>query len=191
MVAYEAADGAVRWRFSGASWFATRPMIDGSAVYALCWDDQLYAIDAGTGQLRWKLTGERGKGFTSPPAAAGGRLFIGSRVYRQVEGEQAAGYALLALDAADGHEVWRFYAERHVIAPPAVAEGLVFFSAGDGTFYALDASSGEEQWRMQVKSRAVAQPQVAGDLVLFGGRDGMVTPCAGGPVPRVYISAGI
>lgn len=174
LVAYAAADGAVQWHFSAANWFATRPTIDGGAVYALCWDDHLYALDAHTGRLRWKLTGERGKGFTSPPAVAGGCLFIGSRAYRQVEGQQAAGYALLALDGADGREVWRFYAERHITAPPAAAEGLVFFGAGDGAFYALDAASGEEQWRMQVKSRAVAQPQVAGDLVLFGGRDGMV-----------------
>jgi tetratricopeptide (TPR) repeat protein len=174
LVAYAVAGGTELWRFSAAGWFATPPVIGAGRVYALCWDDHLYVLNAHTGRLLWKYRGERGKGLTTPPAVAGGRIFAGSRVYRQTEVEQTGGYAMLALSAEDGSEVWRFYTERHIFTPPAEAGDALFFGSNDGLFYALDAASGEEYWRMQVKSRAVTQARVAGDVVCFGGRDGII-----------------
>lgn len=174
LVAYATADGAELWRFSADGWFAAPLLIGAGCVYALCWDDHLYVLDAHTGRLMWRYKGERGKGLTTPPAVTGGRVFVGSRVYRQVEGEQTGGYAMLALSAQDGAEIWRCYTERHIFTPPAVADDALFFGSNDGLFYTVDAASGEERWRAQVKSRAVTQPRVAGDVVIFGGRDGMV-----------------
>ena len=174
LLGYAVADGAELWRFSADGWFAVPLLIGAGCVYALCWDDCLYVLNAHTGRLIWKYRGERGKGFTSPIAVSGGWVFVGSRVYRQVEGEQTGGYAMLALSAEDGSEIWRFYTERHIFTPPVVAGDALFFGSNDGLFYALDVPSGEERWRVQVKSRAVTQPQVAGDVVCFGGRDGIV-----------------
>ncbi len=174
LVAYATADGAELWRFSASGWFATLPLIDQDCVYALCWDDHLYILDAHTGHLVSKFKGERGKGITTPVAMAGGQVFVGSRVYRQTEDGRIGGYAMLALSTEDGSEVWRCYTGRHIFTPPAVAGDTLFFGSNDGHFYALDTASGEEHWRMQTKSRAVTQPQVAGDTVIFGGRDGMV-----------------
>ncbi|MBN1954428.1 MAG: PQQ-binding-like beta-propeller repeat protein [Anaerolineae bacterium] len=174
LAGYGASDGQKRWNFTADGWFATPPVIDGGCVYALCWDDYLYALDLHTGWLRWKFRGERGKGLTTPPAVAGGRVYVGSRVYRPAGDDRQSTYAMLALRAEDGQEASRFYTERHIFTPPAVASEMLFFGSNDGSFYGIDALDGEERWRLKVTSRAVTRPQVAGDAVVFGGRDGMV-----------------
>jgi len=174
LVGYAAADGAEAWCLAAKGWFAGRPGMAGGRVYALCSDGNLYALEASTGRLLWKCKGERDNGFTTDPVVAGGRVFIGSRVYRPDGDERRAGYALLALTVEDGAEVWRFYTRRHIFVPPALAGDVLLFAADDGQLYALDAASGAERWRAQMTERIVTQPQVAGDLVYVGERHGTI-----------------
>jgi outer membrane protein assembly factor BamB len=173
LVAYSAADGAQLWRFTAGDGFADELAIADGRVYAPCADGNLYVLDAGGGRLLWKLKAERGKGITTSPLVAGGQVFIGSRVYREADAEPRAGYALLALRAEDGAEVWRCYTERHIFAPPAVAGDTLLFVSDDGLFYALDVASGAERWRAQLEGRVVTEPQVGGDLVYIGERHGI------------------
>ena len=69
LVAYAIGDGAEQWRFSAAAWFASPLCLAEGQLYTLNWDGFLYALEARTGRLLWKLKGERGQGFTSPPVA--------------------------------------------------------------------------------------------------------------------------
>jgi outer membrane protein assembly factor BamB/tetratricopeptide (TPR) repeat protein len=174
LAAYAAADGAVLWRFAAEGWFAGELCIADGRIYTPCWDGYLYALDARSGQLLWKVKGERDKGFTSALAVAGERVFAGSRVYRAGDGQPASAYAMLALRVADGGELWRFYTGRHIFAPPTFAGDTLLFGADDGCFYALDAVSGAERWRAQIDERIVTQPRMDGDLVYVGERDGTV-----------------
>lgn len=171
LAAYATGSQVELWCHTADGWFAAPPVIDGGRVYALCWDDHLYALNAQTGRLVWKVEGERSRGWTSPFVVCDEHIFIGSRVYRE---DGSRGYAMLALRAEDGGERWRFFTERHIYTPPTLAEEALFFGSNDGFFYAVDAETGTERWRVQVKSRAVTKPQVTGDVVIFGGRDGMV-----------------
>jgi outer membrane protein assembly factor BamB len=172
LVAYSAADGAELWRFAAGGWFGGELTIADGRVYALCWDGYLYVLDVRGGRLLWKARGERDNGFTSPPAVAGGLVFIGSRVYAGKQRQRL--YALLALRAEDGGELWRFETGRHIFVPPVAADGTLVFGADDGSFYALDIADGAERWRAQVAGRIVAQPQVDGDMVYVGERSGTV-----------------
>jgi len=174
LVAYAIGDGAERWRVSAAAWFASPLCLAGGQLYTLNWDGFLYAIEARTGRLGWKLKGERGQGFTSPPAANSRRLYVGSRVYRERDGEQSGAYALLAMRKEDGAEVWRFLTPKHIFAAPTVAGDTVLFGADDGFFYALDADTGVERWKIELNGRLVTQPQIAGDAVYIGERHGAV-----------------
>jgi len=174
LIGYAAEAGVELWSFSAEGPFAGPIRIVEAVVYACCWDGCLYALEARTGRLHWRLKPERGEGITSAPAIAGGHVFIGSRVYRDVAAQTGNGYALLALSAEDGHELWRFETARHITAPPAVAGNLVMFGADDGTFYALDSNNGEECWQLKLDSRVVTPSQIAGDTIYIGTRGGVI-----------------
>ncbi len=172
LVAYAIGDGAEQWRFSAAAWFASPLCLAEGQLSTLNWDGFLYALEARTGRLLWKLKGERGQGFTSPPSANSSRLYVGSRVYHERDGEQVDAYALLALRIEDGGEAWRFFTKRPVIAPPIAIHDLLLFSAEDGFFYALDADTGVERWKIEINGRIVTQPQIEDDAVYIGERHG-------------------
>jgi outer membrane protein assembly factor BamB len=174
LVAYAIGDGAEQWRFSATAWFASPLCLAEGQLYTLNWDGFLYALEARTGRLLWKLKGERGQGFTSPPSANSIRLYVGSRVYHEHDGEQAETYALLALRKEDGGEVWRFLTPKHIFAAPTVAGDTVLFGADDGFFYTLDTDTGVERWKIEINGRIVTQPQIEGHTVYIGERHGAV-----------------
>jgi outer membrane protein assembly factor BamB/tetratricopeptide (TPR) repeat protein len=174
LIGYSAGDGAQLWRFTGGGMFAGPIRLTGGAIYACCWDGRLYALDARTGALRWQLDPERGEGVTSAPAIAGGRVFVGSRVYRDQAARAGNVYALLALDAATGAELWRFVTEKHISAAPAATGDLALFGADDGTFQALDAATGQVRWQSKLDTRVVTQPLIDGDTLLIGTRAGAI-----------------
>lgn len=170
--AYAAIDGIKLWSFSAEGWFATRPCIADGCVFALSWHDHLYALDAHSGQLLWTFKDECGEAPTTPPLVADGRVFVGAQVSREISDAQKKVYAVLALDARNGIELWRHYSQDLIFAPLAVAEGVLFFGLNDGSLYAVDATSGEMRWQMQGQARIVTEPQVVGGIVCFGERDG-------------------
>lgn len=173
LVAYAISNGAEQWRFSASAWFASPLCLAEAQLFTLNWDGYLYALEARTGRLQWKLKGERGQGFTSPPAANSSQIYVGSRVYQERDGAQIDAYALLALQK-DGGEVWRFLTPKHIVAPPIIAGDSVLFGAEDGCFYALDADTGVQRWKIELNGRIVTQPQIAGDTVYIGERHGAV-----------------
>jgi len=58
---------------------------------------------------------------------------------------------LYCLDAGSGHKVWDFTAEGHLESTPCVADGLVYFSAGDDGVYCRDAATGSQRWHYSAK----------------------------------------
>jgi len=185
---YDMRTGEQRWQHGAGNWFAHPLVMESGTVYALAWDGHLYALDLESGALLWERTGERSHGFTTPPAVANGAVYLGSRLYRSEGEERMPGYGMVALNAVDGTERWRFCTVKHIFTPPAVAEGYVFFGANDGSLYAIDADLGQLAWQVQVTSRAVTLPRVAGDLVCFGGRDGIVHAVRWREVPMEVIA---
>ncbi len=116
-------------------------------------DGRVRALDAKTGEQRWKFA--TGGVVKYPPTIADGRAWFGSgdgHVY--------------CVEAASGRLLWRFRAsptERHIMIYGALSStwpvntgvlvegGTAYFAAGivdhDGTYvYALDAASGQVKW---------------------------------------------
>lgn len=69
--------------------------------------------------------------------AADGRVYFGS----------SSGNACVALNAADGAEVWRVPAGGAVRVAPAYHNGLVYFGSDDGMVYCVSAFDGALQWK--------------------------------------------
>lgn len=125
------------------SWFDKTPAYSGETIYASGWDRHLWAVDTGSGQIRWRV--KTGRGYTSPPVVGdSGHLFIG------VKEETKRTYSIQAINLVDGSVSWRFTAGRYFTAPPLIHDNLVFAACEDGRLYTLDATTGELVWQFPV-----------------------------------------
>jgi outer membrane protein assembly factor BamB len=147
--------------------YLSSPVVLHGVVYFGSGDTNVYALDAASGQLKWKF--KTGDVVHASPAIAGGKLYVGSWDSN-----------FYALDAATGKEIWRFKTgEDHEIhnqvgiqSSAAVAEGTVYFGCRDSNFYAVDAATGKERWRFNNKgSWVIGSPAVANGKVYFGTSD--------------------
>jgi eukaryotic-like serine/threonine-protein kinase len=189
--AVDAEGGRLRWKFETAgekrfealgvhglkprsqtipdSWdmFLSSPVLDRGMVYFGSGDGNFYALDAGTGSLKWKLA-TRGVVHSSP-AISDGVVFFGSwDTY------------LYAVDAASGNLKWKFKTgddpEYHnqvgIQSSPAVSRGIVYFGCRDSNLYAVDAKSGNLRWKFPTKgSWVITAPAVGDDWVAFATSD--------------------
>ena len=136
LAAFDIVDGTPAWRAPLGIRLNSSPLVlDGMAVAA---DEEgaVHAVSAVDGSLQWDV--ELGPGLDRSVAGADGLVFAGS------DG------AFVALDAQTGREVWSHRSDATSFATPAVRDGVVYASGGDGrtsALYAIDATTGAERWR--------------------------------------------
>jgi outer membrane protein assembly factor BamB len=93
--------------------------------------------------------------------ASGGLLFI------------STARGLYTLDAADGHEVWRFDTELPLGNSPTVSDGVVYVAGYDRKLHALNAVNGLPLWSFDgAKAGYNTNPLVVDGKVFLGNRDG-------------------
>jgi outer membrane protein assembly factor BamB len=180
----DAASGAVRWQLAtGADlplpWgHESGDVYTSSPVYALgalvfgAGDGSVYAVDPGTGAIRWQAQ-TRGR-VRATPAVSDGAVYVGS----------FDGY-VYSFDLATGHQRWRFATEgaslesakfgfdrRSVQSSAAVANGTVYVGARDGFLYAIDAATGRLRWRFDHRVSWInSSPAVVDGVVYDGSSD--------------------
>ncbi len=87
---------------------------------------------------------------------------------------------LIALDAKDLTESWRFPAEGDEIdtvalyGTPALGDGVVFVPTWEGTFYALDKETGAVRWSYEADGELVGDAAFSHGTVYFGCSSGRV-----------------
>ncbi len=86
---------------------------------------------------------------------------------------------VIALDVADGTELWRTNLASEVVAPAAAESGLVFAQTIDGRLVAMSADNGEIQWTFDnqlpiLTLRGTSAPVVSEDIVYAGFGNGKV-----------------
>jgi len=100
VVALDAATGKVLWQFATPKSVHTALSADRRTVYAAGRDGTLYALDRGTGALRWQR--RCGASLTAGPVVA---AYAGGALPLAVYAVTTAGVAV-ALDPADGGVLW-------------------------------------------------------------------------------------
>lgn len=186
------------WEFLCEDEIRSTAWVEGQVLYVGCYDHNLYALDARTGQFLWKYATEGG--VPSSPSRWKDTVFVGSEdgsVYAihasqgtllwtfRTEGRVRSsprlayehvfigsddGY-LYVLHALTGRLAWKSRAVGPVRSTPLVVEDTVFFGSEDGTIYALDVRTGETRWRFHTSLGVTSSPAPFGDLVLVGSRD--------------------
>jgi eukaryotic-like serine/threonine-protein kinase len=192
VVGFDRGTGARRWVYEAPSGdgpgLFLGPARDG-VVYTGSPGGRAYALDTGTGRLRW-MTAVVDGGMTSVfrPALDGRRLAVG---YSTFVNPNEGGLAML--DPETGRLRWRTefpkarqrWQHTNLAGGPVLADDLVFGSAGDGNIYALDAETGAVRWAFprlsgpldsvitatDIDHRAITR---AGRLIIAGSATGYV-----------------
>ena len=159
----------------------TAPVAVGGLVFAGGADGVVRAVDAGTGDVRWKAY--TGGAIRMPPTIWEGRAFVGSGDGWVYSFEAKTGRLLWRFRAAPAERLIPVYGTLMSTWPAAsgvlVADGVAYCAAGianyDGTYvYALDARTGEVKWHNSTSghldSDARTGVSVQGHLLLHDGK---------------------
>jgi alcohol dehydrogenase (cytochrome c) len=156
----------VRWRFrftakpgfSGV--FASTPVADAHTVYVQDLTSTVFALDRGTGAVRWTAR------FNAPNDGPNGLALDGDRVFGATDSDA------FALSASSGEKLWQRHltnrSEQLVDVAPVVWEELVFVSTvgyqpfGRGAIYALDERTGAVRWKFVTIKHPWTHPLQAG-----------------------------
>merc|ERR1712100_1007868 len=84
-----------------------------------------------------------------------------------------------ALDAASGHEVWRFTSQDFIFSSPSVATAedgteMVIVTGSDSYVYGIVRSSGKMMWKVKTGSYIDASPAITGNHAVVASYDGVV-----------------
>jgi outer membrane protein assembly factor BamB len=196
----------VRWAFRAEAAVESRPLVVGDTVYLTDILYNVFALNAATGEQRWKKE-TRGWNFSSPVADRDGNILIASWdgvLYAfEPDGEiawryQTDGwiYSTPLVDpegnitfgsgddgvyslAPDGTFRWRFDTRGEVNASPIRGpDGTIYVGSYDGSFYALDPDDGAERWRWRTGAGIAATATLDGDRLLVAATDGTVAALA-------------
>jgi len=133
--ALNAGTGAQIWSFATDGPVESTAAVDNGVVYVGSDDHYLYAIATTgplAGQFLWFFSA--GAPVVDAPAVSNGTVYVGSGRY------------LYAVDAHAGTQKWYLFAGPDAVGadarPASVANGVVYFTSTNGTFWALNAANG-------------------------------------------------
>jgi outer membrane protein assembly factor BamB len=166
------------------------------------YDTHLYALDAKTGRLRWKL--KTNGQVHATPAVVGATIYFGGcdeqfRAVRVADGKVLFQVALgsntgssavidgaraylgtynnevVAVDLQAHRIAWRFHdpdREFPYYASPALAGTRVIVGGRDKMVHALEMATGKSAWKFVTRARVDSSAALAGSRVFVGSSDG-------------------
>lgn len=187
LLAVDAATGDIEWQRRGfderANIKSSPAVADGIAYLGV--ENTLYALDAETGEDRWRRRLPTHP--DSSPTVANGLVYYAA----PIDSFLGPPTAVWALDARTGRVHWRAgIPDQSLRTSPAVTEGRLYvaasssricLAAGDGDcsgvtrgrLYALDARTGTRRWQAEIEPDARSSPAVADGVVYVGCADGL------------------
>lgn len=198
--ALDAKTGKEVWRYNTKGFVKAVPAVSNDILYIGADDNQLYAIDARAGTLKWN-NNKALDGYTSSPAVINNRVYSlprdgsfyafdinnGEIVWNTLIGKVSEsspaigegiitfgtdGGDIIGLDASTGKEKWRYNTGvTDIKSSPAIADGTVFIGSNDGSLYAISADKGALKWKYSTNDNILSSPSVKNGVVYFGGRD--------------------
>ncbi|MHB8792140.1 MAG: outer membrane protein assembly factor BamB family protein [Thermoleophilia bacterium] len=152
--------------FSTEKGLDSSPAVANGLVYFGSHDQNFYALDAESGQERWKFS--TGNIILSSPAVSEGTVYFGSM-----------DRFFYALDAMTGEKKWSFETASSKKPPratipsygiqssPVLEDGIVYFGTFGDRLYALNAMTGAKIWEFEAPNEIMDSPAVADGVVFF------------------------
>jgi outer membrane protein assembly factor BamB/tRNA A-37 threonylcarbamoyl transferase component Bud32 len=147
------------WMFECEDEIRGTPLYHNGMIYIGCYDNNIYALDADTGEFAWKYATEGG--ITGKPVTDEENIFIGSEDNR-----------LYAITADRGKLVWTYGAEGSIRSSPTLADGHIFFGADDSRIHVINSQTGRKAWRADANGPIWSSPLVVDERVYFGTETG-------------------
>ncbi len=173
--AFDAATGKELWRQSLGEPLRGAPSVNGNRVYVLTIDNQLFALNAETGETVWNISGTvevAGLLGAAAPAVAQDTVVVGFS-----SGE------LNALRAENGRTVWSDALARtgrstamaalsDIDASPVIDRGRVYAIGHGGRMATLELATGQRVWERNFAGTST--PWVAGEFIYIVSLEGEV-----------------
>jgi outer membrane protein assembly factor BamB len=152
--------GATKARQTGNLVFsATLPALANGLVYVGSTDFSVYALDARTGQQRWRYP--TGGEVWSAPAVAAGTVYVGS-----------SDNNLYALDAATGKVRWQYTAGNRIRSAPALLGNVIYVGSDDHYVHAVDVTTGAGLRKYPTTGEVIGSPVIANGKLFVSSMDG-------------------
>jgi hypothetical protein len=142
LVALDAANGALRWRYDTQLPLGHSPTVDTSqnppVLYVGGYDKKIHALNATTGQLLWTYE-QAAAGYSTNPLVIENKVILGNR--------DGGVYAINKQGSANaGQLAWKFQTTGPVLFSPAYLNGRVYIASNDNHAYAINSSNGTQVW---------------------------------------------
>lgn len=167
VIALDTGDGTEQWNRRVGLDLSAPPALTTDTAYVTAWNGgpqeerglAALALDDGTEQ--WRAIPD--VDVSVAPTVADGTVFVGGSLHSS---------EVVAIDATEGHERWRFEVGQYATTP-AVADGAVFAGGGkEHVACAIDADTGDELWQFEADGEVWGGPTVVGSTVYVGSRSG-------------------
>ena len=147
------------WTFKCEDEIRSTPLYYQNTVFIGCYDNNLYAINAGNGEFQWKYPAEGG--IVSKPVAYEDNIYFGSEDHR-----------LHVVGARSGKVVWTYYTDGPVRSSVRIAEGHAFIGSDDQYLHAVNVNTGRAAWKFETADPIRSTPYIANELVYVGNEAG-------------------
>ena len=154
-------EGAAKalWKFECEDEVRGSPLYNDGYLYIDSYDNNIYALQATTGEFTWKYATDGG--VVSRPAYYEGNIFLGSEDKR-----------LHCISARSGKVVWTYFTNNPIRSSPVISDGYIFIGSDDAFLHVVNALSGRRAWRVDAGAPVRSTPCVNGDHVYFGNEIG-------------------
>jgi serine/threonine protein kinase len=146
------------WHFECEDEIRGPVLVNDGVVYIGCYDNNLYALDAKSGEFKWKFATEGG--IPTRPAANEDIVFVAS--------EDHSLYAL----SSNGEWIWSYEAEGPIRSSPLIEDRYIFFGSDDSYLHVVNHENGSKAWRAQADGPVRSTPLISNDRVYFGSETG-------------------
>lgn len=143
------------------------PAVSAGVIFAAAENGEVMAVDATSGDRRWRVR-LRDTVITGGVGAGAGLVLVGTRDAEVV-----------ALDAADGQERWRVAVTSEVLSAPQTNGDIVAVQTVDDKLVALNANDGSQRWIYEttlpvLTLRGTSQPLIVSGVVVAGFSNGTI-----------------
>ena len=174
--ALDAKSGAQRWSIELEGYATSKeesgndlqavissPIVHEGMVIFGCRDSYLYALDANTGETKWKVY-HGGTWVIGSPVAEGQYVYVGTADQRYIE----------AVNSTSGEVAWRSSVRGMVWSSPIIIGDYIYAGTSDGFLCALSKQDGKQMTMFTASAGIFSSPVADEKMLYFGADDGVL-----------------